>query len=719
MKKRILISFFCLMFIFLLVGCGSEQPKDGKSAYEIAVENGFKGNEIEWLSSLKGKNGFEVEFQISSGYIQNKYENETEWKNLISLNELIGPEGNKGDSVEFNVTTTHLQYRYVGEETWKDLLELSLLIGEKGSKGDSGSEVELIVENGYIKWKYTDETEYKNLIDLESLTGSKGDSVEFNVTTTHLQYRYVGDEIWINLLDLALLTGAKGEKGDAGSEIELTVEEGYIKWKYTDETEYKILIDLVSLTGAKGEKGDAGSEVEFKVLDNNIKWKYKDETSWKTLISLSNLKGDKGEKGEDGRTVEFRVEDTWVQWKYTDEEEWTNLYEINGNIAPSGLAHVEFVLNGGSLEGCSSEMDITSGFSIQLPTPKKSGYKFLGWFEDLNETYAVPNPYRVHESIKLYAKWQAGASVTGTPIYNLNDLAKINNNLSGTYVLMNDINCNGYALDTIGLSSTSSFSGVFDGQGHTIYNFTLNNSQYIGLFGYNTGVIKNLQLKDAKLEYTTGYTSAAWYVGALVGYNAGTIQQCNVEGKIDLTYTSKNGVYAALITGTNDGTINDCIAIGTVYNKNTNKTPTYIRAAGIAGVNSGTISCCLANVTATSHAIYDNTAYQDWNRGECGAISGVNESTGKISSCIAMGVLNGNYKTGDICARNSGTITTCYNIDTITITNAQFDHATNLSAQKISEASLYETSLKWKNTVWDYSNVDLKNLVYPILLFED
>lgn len=28
----------------------------GKSAYEIAVENGFKGTEKEWLESLKGDN---------------------------------------------------------------------------------------------------------------------------------------------------------------------------------------------------------------------------------------------------------------------------------------------------------------------------------------------------------------------------------------------------------------------------------------------------------------------------------------------------------------------------------------------------------------------------------------------------------------------------------------------------------------------------------------
>ena len=31
--------------------------EDGKSAYEIALENGFEGTEAEWLDSLHGKDG--------------------------------------------------------------------------------------------------------------------------------------------------------------------------------------------------------------------------------------------------------------------------------------------------------------------------------------------------------------------------------------------------------------------------------------------------------------------------------------------------------------------------------------------------------------------------------------------------------------------------------------------------------------------------------------
>ena len=46
-------------------GNGSGAPgapgKDGKSAYQIAVDNGFSGTEAEWLLSLKGETGAQGE----------------------------------------------------------------------------------------------------------------------------------------------------------------------------------------------------------------------------------------------------------------------------------------------------------------------------------------------------------------------------------------------------------------------------------------------------------------------------------------------------------------------------------------------------------------------------------------------------------------------------------------------------------------------------------
>ena len=38
-------------------GANGEKGTDGKSAYQIAVEQGYQGSESDWLSSLKGDKG--------------------------------------------------------------------------------------------------------------------------------------------------------------------------------------------------------------------------------------------------------------------------------------------------------------------------------------------------------------------------------------------------------------------------------------------------------------------------------------------------------------------------------------------------------------------------------------------------------------------------------------------------------------------------------------
>ncbi len=65
MKKfgKILLSIvICLCVMFTLSACDGLSGqivvnKNGKSAYEIAVDNGFEGSEQEWLASLKGDKG--------------------------------------------------------------------------------------------------------------------------------------------------------------------------------------------------------------------------------------------------------------------------------------------------------------------------------------------------------------------------------------------------------------------------------------------------------------------------------------------------------------------------------------------------------------------------------------------------------------------------------------------------------------------------------------
>ena len=55
MKKKLfpILAMLALSFTFALAGCG----EDGKSAYQLAVDNGFTGTVEEWLESLKGQDG--------------------------------------------------------------------------------------------------------------------------------------------------------------------------------------------------------------------------------------------------------------------------------------------------------------------------------------------------------------------------------------------------------------------------------------------------------------------------------------------------------------------------------------------------------------------------------------------------------------------------------------------------------------------------------------
>ena len=62
------------------------------SAYGIAVKHGYTGTEEEWLASLKGDPGDPVviRFDQTSGQLQWKYQNESTWHDVLSLEELQG-----------------------------------------------------------------------------------------------------------------------------------------------------------------------------------------------------------------------------------------------------------------------------------------------------------------------------------------------------------------------------------------------------------------------------------------------------------------------------------------------------------------------------------------------------------------------------------------------------------------------------------------------------
>lgn len=195
--KKVLIIFTCFIVIFLN-GCGSEKRVDlneenttFRTIYNLAVENdAITSSYDDWLKSIIGEEELrstEVVFQISNGFIEWKYVDDTTWNNIIKLSNLVGVKGEDGEigkdgkEVVFQVSNNFIQWKYDEDTTWTNLISLSTLTGKKGLKGESGSDAREIlfqVSKGYIQWRYDEDSTWTNLVSLSTLTGIKGEQGE-------------------------------------------------------------------------------------------------------------------------------------------------------------------------------------------------------------------------------------------------------------------------------------------------------------------------------------------------------------------------------------------------------------------------------------------------------------------------------------------------------------------------------------------------------------
>ena len=111
----------------------------------------------------------------------------------------------------------------------------------------------------------------------------------------------------------------------------------------------------------------------------------------------------------------------------------------------------------------------------------------------------------------------------------------------GEFVLSNDIDLKEYEnWNPIGENhwSDNCFKGVFDGNGHVIYNLKINStSSRTGLFASIVGTVKNLGVEGA--EITSGGS-----VGIIcgTGYQDPTIENCYATGKINNTGSMTGGI---------------------------------------------------------------------------------------------------------------------------------------------------------------------------------
>ena len=199
----------------------------------------------------------------------------------------------------------------------------------------------------------------------------------------------------------------------------------------------------------------------------------------------------------------------------------------------------------------------------------------------------------------------------------------------------------------IGTDYDNSYTGTFDGGGHTITGLTFTtNDKYAGLFGYlnRAGTVKNVVMKDVQITNNRSWSA---FAGGVAGYSWGTIENCSVSGSVSGT------VYVGGVVGAQiDGSITGCSSSATV------KGTTDV--GGVAGqTNSGaTLTACYAtgNVTLEIDPIRNISG---------GGLVGFNGGNGLLA-CYATGNVTstgsstGNVHIFGLLGDNYTTVTACY-----------------------------------------------------------
>ncbi len=258
---------------------------------------------------------------------------------------------------------------------------------------------------------------------------------------------------------------------------------------------------------------------------------------------------------------------------------------------------------------------------------------------------------------------------TTSDIVNLVTNTTLATDSSKHYMLVEDIDMTAVT----NFTGIPNFSGVFDGNGHKIFGFAIENTSVtLGLFNRNTGTIKNLVVGNSDKNYSTmndysakiyvdlseskGHTAS---VGALVGINetSGIVDNCRVENVY--IYGSLNDVndnttsYGRIggVVGVSDGIISRTISEGNsivcvMDIAGNSGDDTEADVGGICaevGANGIVTYCISANNTMSATAYGDGT--DAWNKPQndsypvalAGGLLAFTRSGAKVTAAVSYG----------------------------------------------------------------------------------
>lgn len=241
----------------------------------------------------------------------------------------------------------------------------------------------------------------------------------------------------------------------------------------------------------------------------------------------------------------------------------------------------------------------TAGENVALPIPTGRKYdKFLGW--DYNGqthkgTFEMPQA-----NITMTAKWIPS---DWTYIYTAEEFFAISNNLSGKYCLENDIVLDNYkprdnyiwgkAANTDYTSLPSGFTGILDGQNHTV-TYTLyieangqdcSKDTGFGLFACaRNAKFLNLNIKasiSGREHVNDSVRIYRNYIGSIVGWSVNcTFENINVSGSIRQQQCAQLAGAGGVCGYARNCSFKNCSNSATIFSGGR-----YVPAAGISASN--------------------------------------------------------------------------------------------------------------------------------------
>ena len=196
----------------------------------------------------------------------------------------------------------------------------------------------------------------------------------------------------------------------------------------------------------------------------------------------------------------------------------------------------------------------------------------------------------------------------------------------------------------IGTSFDNSYTGTFDGGGHTITGLTITTKdQFVGLFGYlnRAGTVKNVVMEGIQITSNHMFGNT----GGVAGFSWGTIENCSVSGSVSGT-KCVGGVVGAQKAGSITGCSSSATVKGTVD------------VGGVAGEKWGSMTACYAtgNVTLEIDSPKNLSG---------GGLVGFNGGS-SVLACYATGNVTstgsstGKVHIGGFLGNNYTTVTACY-----------------------------------------------------------